>query len=98
MNRLEGTLAYISPEQTARMARMVDYRTDIYSLGVTLYHLFAGKVPFTAETPLELIHLHITQLPTPLSTVNAAIPQSLSDIILKCMNKNVEDRYKSILV
>ncbi len=74
VNKLEGTLAYISPEQTARMARMVDYRTDIYSLGVTLYHLFTGKIPFEADTPLQLIHLHITQLPTPPSEINPSIP------------------------
>ncbi len=95
VNKLEGTLAYISPEQTARMARMVDYRTDIYSLGVTFYHMFTGEVPFTADTPLELIHLHITQLPMPPCEVNNTIPQALSDIILKCMSKNTEDRYKS---
>ncbi len=95
ITKLEGTLAYISPEQTARMARMIDYRTDIYSLGVTLYHLFTGKVPFSAETPLELIHMHITQLPIPPIMINPEIPQPLSDIILKCMKKNVEERYKS---
>lgn len=95
VSKLEGTLAYISPEQTSRLARMVDYRTDIYSLGVTLYHLFTGKVPFESDNTLGLIHLHLTQLPVPPCEVNPKIPKVLSDIILKCMKKNAEDRYKS---
>lgn len=92
---LEGTLSYISPEQTARMARVVDYRTDIYSLGVTLYELFTGQLPFSAKTPLELVHLHIAERPIPPMNRNNKIPETLSNIILKCLEKDVQDRYKS---
>ncbi|MGB0562678.1 MAG: serine/threonine protein kinase, partial [Spirulinaceae cyanobacterium] len=62
-NFLEGTLAYISPEQTGRMNRGLDYRTDFYSLGVTFYELLTGKLPFTTEDALELVHCHIAKPP-----------------------------------
>ncbi|NEO85809.1 MAG: AAA family ATPase [Spirulina sp. SIO3F2] len=98
---LEGTLAYISPEQTGRMNRGIDYRSDFYSLGVTLYELLVGTVPFTKEEPLELIHAHIAQVPmSPGDLLNAQglfHPQALSGIILKLMAKNAEDRYQSAL-
>ena len=93
--QVEGSIAYVSPEQTGRMNRPLDYRTDIYSLGVTLYHLFTKKLPFDAESSLELIHLHIAQQPIPPMEVNPAIPKVLSDIILKCMSKEAEHRYHS---
>jgi len=64
---LEGTLSYISPEQTGRMNRVIDYRSDFYSLGVTFYELLTGKLPFTSQDPLELVHCHLaTQPPSPL--------------------------------
>lgn len=94
-NVLEGTLAYMSPEQTGRMNRAIDYRTDFYSLGGTFYELLTGQCPFISEDPLELIHCHIARQPVPPHTLNAAIPQELSDIILKLMDKNAEDRYQS---
>ncbi len=94
-NVLEGTLAYMSPEQTGRMNRAIDYRTDFYSLGCTFYELLTEQRPFMNEDPLELVHCHIARQPLPPHTLNTAIPQELSDIILKLMDKNAEDRYQS---
>ncbi|MCT7957061.1 ATP-binding protein [Laspinema palackyanum] len=94
-NLLEGTLAYISPEQTGRMNRSVDYRTDFYSLGITFYELLTGSLPFLAQDPLELVHSHLAKPPTPPYQINSKIPQALSQIILKLVAKNAEDRYKS---
>ncbi len=101
---LEGTLAYIAPEQTGRMNRGIDYRTDFYSLGVTLYELLTGELPFQSDDPNELIHSHIAKVPVPPCEVGSRtlevknpIPNSLSDIVLKLMAKNAEDRYQSAL-
>lgn len=93
--QLEGSIAYMSPEQTGRMNRPVDYRSDIYSLGITLYQLFTKKLPFEAESPLELIHFHIAQKPIPPNEIDASIPKPISDIVLKCMSKEAEHRYNS---
>ncbi|MEM6708581.1 MAG: histidine kinase dimerization/phospho-acceptor domain-containing protein, partial [Pseudomonadota bacterium] len=92
---LAGTLAYISPEQTGRVNRIVDYRTDLYSLGATLYEMFAGRPPFQAQEPLELIHAHIASEPPPLDDVAIDIPQWLADLINKLLAKQPEDRYQS---
>ncbi|MFW9997939.1 MAG: AAA family ATPase [Candidatus Odinarchaeota archaeon] len=92
---LEGTLAYISPEQTGRMNRSVDYRTDLYSLGVVLYEMLAGKLPFDATDASELIHCHIARSPAPVCKVNSDIPEVISDIVMKLMAKNAEGRYQS---
>ncbi|NJO61709.1 MAG: AAA family ATPase [Richelia sp. RM2_1_2] len=94
-NVLEGTLAYISPEQTGRMNRGIDYRSDFYSLGVTFYELLTGQLPFISNEPIEWVHCHIAK--TPASINNAAIPQVLSNIVMKLMAKNAEDRYQSAL-
>jgi PAS domain S-box-containing protein len=94
-SRLTGTLPYISPEQTGRINRVVDYRTDLYSLGVTLYELFSGAPPFTGQDPLELIHAHIASTPRPLHVVDEQIPQWLSDLVQKLLAKQSEDRYQS---
>ena len=97
-NGLEGTLAYISPEQTGRMNRGVDYRTDFYSLGVTFYELLAGKLPFESKDPMELVHCHIAKNPPHLSEIKGReIPQVLCDIVMKLMAKNAESRYQSAL-
>jgi len=94
-NVLEGTLAYISPEQTGRMNRGIDYRSDFYSLGVTFYKLLTGKLPFESEDPLELVHAHIAKTPTPITETKVPIP--LANIVLKLMAKNAEQRYQSAL-
>ncbi|HEY9853286.1 MAG TPA: AAA family ATPase [Leptolyngbyaceae cyanobacterium] len=102
-NVLEGTLAYISPEQTGRMNRGIDYRTDFYSLGVTLYELLTGKLPFECDDPMELVHSHIAKIPPALGNEERGrenrekIPQAISDIVMKLMAKNAEDRYQSAL-
>lgn len=92
---LEGTLAYMSPEQTGRMNRVVDYRTDFYSLGVTLYELLTGKVPFLTTDTLALVHAHIAQQPTPPHDLVPDLPLPVSAIVMKLMAKNAEDRYQS---
>ncbi|RKZ55707.1 MAG: hypothetical protein DRR08_23560, partial [Candidatus Parabeggiatoa sp. nov. 2] len=94
-NQLEGTLAYISPEQTGRMNRALDYRTDLYSLGVTFYELLTGSLPFDADSPIEIVHCHIAKTPVPVYEINSEVPSILSDIVMKLMSKNVEDRYQS---
>ena len=94
-NVLEGTLAYISPEQTGRMNRGIDYRSDFYSLGVTLFQMLNKKLPFETTDPMELVHCHLAKIPVFDNTEE--IPQVLSQIILKLMAKNAEDRYQSAL-
>ena len=94
-NVLEGTLAYISPEQTGRMNRGIDYRTDFYSLGVTFYDLLTGELPFQSNDPMELVHCHIAKKASSVHEINRLIPSVLSDIINKLMAKNAEDRYQS---
>jgi predicted ATPase/signal transduction histidine kinase len=96
-NVLEGTLAYISPEQTGRMNRGIDYRTDFYSLGVTFYELLTGELPFNSNEPIELVHCHIAKQAVPVHSINKNIPIIISDIIAKLMAKNAEDRYQSAL-
>ncbi|MBU3917396.1 serine/threonine-protein kinase PknK, partial [bacterium] len=93
---LEGTLYYISPEQTGRMNREMDYRTDMYSLGVTFYEMLTGQLPFKPTDLMELIHCHIAINPPPPHTINPAIPEALSNIVLKLMAKAAEDRYQSM--
>jgi predicted ATPase/serine phosphatase RsbU (regulator of sigma subunit) len=94
-NLLEGTLAYISPEQTGRMNRSVDYRTDFYSLGITLYELLIGWRPFQSDDALELVHQHLSRaVPVP-HELNADIPSPLSAIVMKLVEKAAEDRYQT---
>ncbi|NEP13822.1 MAG: AAA family ATPase [Symploca sp. SIO2C1] len=102
-NILEGTLAYISPEQTGRMNRSLDYRTDFYSLGVTFYELLTHRLPCEATDVLELVHFHIAKQPIPpgegrrqkAEGRREEIPQVLSDIVMKLLAKNAEERYQS---
>ncbi len=94
---LEGTLSYISPEQTGRMNRGIDYRSDFYSLGITCYELLTGVLPFVTEDAMELVHFHLAKDAIPIHKINAEIPLVLSEIVTKLMAKNAEDRYQSAL-
>ncbi|AOY80041.2 AAA family ATPase [Moorena producens JHB] len=96
-NCLEGTLAYLSPEQTGRMNRGIDYRSDFYSTGVTFYKLLTTELPCSTTDPMELVHCHIAKQPLAPHQLNPAIPPLLSKIISKLMAKNAEDRYQSAL-
>jgi predicted ATPase/serine phosphatase RsbU (regulator of sigma subunit) len=92
---LSGTLAYMSPEQTGRMNRSLDRRTDLYSLGVSFYQLLTGRLPFEASDALELVHAHIARAPRAVVEVAPQIPRQISDIVRKLMAKGAEDRYQS---
>ncbi|MEG3987276.1 AAA family ATPase [Microcoleus sp. S28C3] len=92
---LEGTLAYMSPEQTGRMNRSLDYRTDFYSLGITFYEMLTGELPFNSIDPMELVHSHIAKTPIPPHHINPEIPPQISAIAMKLLAKNAEDRYQS---
>jgi len=94
-NVLEGTLAYMSPEQTGRMNRTLDYRTDFYSLGVTFYELLTGQLPFETTDVLELVHCHIAKQPVPPHQLLPEIPKVVSEIVMKLMAKTAESRYQS---
>jgi serine/threonine protein kinase len=92
---IEGALAYISPEQTGRMGRSVDHRTDFYSLGVTLYEMFTGVLPYESSDAMELIHCHMAINPKSPRELDSDIPEPLSDIVMKLLSKNADDRYCS---
>ncbi|MGE5548424.1 MAG: AAA family ATPase [Solirubrobacterales bacterium] len=97
LDALEGTLAYIAPEQTGRMNRPVDYRCDFYSLGISLYELLVGRRPFLAGEAVELVHLHLAAVPVPPHLQNPDIPPAVSAIILKLVEKDPENRYRSAI-
>ena len=92
---VQETLPYISPEQTGRMNRIMDYRTDFYSLGVIFYEILTETLPFRSDNPLEIFHGHIARMPKPSNLVQPEIPEAISDIIMKMLSKNPEDRYQS---
>jgi predicted ATPase len=91
---IAGTLAYMAPEQTGRMNRSTDARSDLYSVGVTLYEIFTGALPFAANDPLGWVHCHIARQPTPPRN-RAAVPDPLSAIVMKLLAKNPEERYRT---
>jgi len=91
---IAGTLAYMAPEQTGRMNRSIDSRSDLYSLGVSFYQLLTGTLPFSATDPMEWIHCHIARAPVPPAEV-AAVPAGLSDVVMKLLAKTAEARYQT---
>ncbi len=93
--QIAGTAAYMSPEQTGRMNRLVDYRSDYYTLGVTLYELLTNRLPFLSADPVELAHAHIAREPRPVSELQPRVPQAISDIVARLMAKAAEHRYQS---
>ncbi len=93
--QLDGTLEYISPEQTGRMNRVIDYRTDLYSLGVVCYEMLTGTTPFQDLDPLGIVHGHIASMPESVKSRNNKVPRQISDIIEILLSKNSEDRYQS---
>ena len=92
---IAGTLAYMAPEQTGRMNRSIDSRSDLYALGVTLYEMLTGELPFTASDPMEWVHCHIARQPAPPDERVAGIPGPLSAIVMKLLAKTAEDRYQT---
>ncbi|WP_017315233.1 trifunctional serine/threonine-protein kinase/ATP-binding protein/sensor histidine kinase [Mastigocladopsis repens] len=94
-NSLEGTLAYMSPEQTGRMNRIIDYRTDFYSLGVTFYELLTGQLPFQTKDVMELIHSHMAKIPVSPQQLNQSVPLVVSNLVMKLLAKTAEDRYQN---
>jgi PAS domain S-box-containing protein len=92
---IAGTLAYMAPEQTGRMNRSIDSRSDLYSLGVTLYEMLAGVLPFTVSDPIEWVHCHIARQPKSPGERRKEVPESLSAIVLKLLAKSPEERYQT---
>ncbi|NBC05258.1 MAG: AAA family ATPase [Bacteroidetes bacterium] len=92
---LQGHLPYISPEQTGRMNRVVDFRSDLYSLGIVFYEMLTGQLPFISNDPLEIIHAHMAVNPQRPEKIDETIPSALSDILMKLLSKNADDRYQS---
>jgi predicted ATPase/GAF domain-containing protein len=92
---IEGTLPYVSPEQTGRMNRTIDYRTDLYSLGICYYQMLTGAPPFVATDPLEMVHCHIARSPVPICKRDPEISPALSGLVMKLLEKKAEDRYQS---
>src|SRR5262249_35605589 len=90
-----GTLAYMAPEQTGRMNRSIDSRSDLYGLGVTLYEMVTGHRPFAASEPLEWVHCHIARVPVPPHERVPRVPAGISTLVLKLLAKTPEERYQT---
>src|SRR6478609_2985992 len=92
---IAGTLAYMAPEQTGRMNRSIDSRSDLYAVGVTYYEMLTGTLPFTASDPMELVHSHIARQPVPPGERLNGIPGPVSAIVMKLLAKTAEERYQT---
>ena len=92
---IAGTLAYMAPEQTGRMNRSIDSRSDLYSLGVTFYQMLTGALPFTASDPMEWVHCHVARQPAPPSERRTAVPGVISAVVMKLLAKTAEERYQT---
>src|SRR5258705_4527322 len=92
---IAGTLAYMAPEQTGRMNRSIDARSDLYALGVVIYELLTGSLPFTASDPMAWVHAHIARRPVPPAERRQDIPDVVSAIVMKLLAKTPEDRYQT---
>jgi serine/threonine protein kinase len=92
---IAGTLAYMAPEQTGRMNRSIDSRSDLYSLGITLYQMLTGSHPFIASEPIEWVHCHIARSPAPPRERITGIPEPVSAIVMKLLTKTAEERYQT---
>jgi predicted ATPase/signal transduction histidine kinase/GAF domain-containing protein/ActR/RegA family two-component response regulator len=92
---IAGTLAYMAPEQTGRMNRSIDARSDLYSLGITFYQMLTGRLPFVASTPMEWVHCHIARQPLAPSERVVGLPTQLSTIVMKLLAKTAEERYQT---
>jgi predicted ATPase/signal transduction histidine kinase len=92
---IAGTLAYMAPEQTGRMNRSIDSRTDLYAYGVTLYEMLTGRLPFTADDPMELIHCHVARQPVPPAELIKGVSEPVSAVIMKLLEKTPEERYQT---
>jgi len=92
---IEGTHSYMSPEQTGRTGQLLDYRTDFYSLGVSMYEILTGKLPFETKDINEMIHLHMAVDPISPNRVSSLIPKVVSDLVMKCLSKDPNQRYQS---
>ena len=95
LRHLEGTLRYLAPEQTGCVNRDIDHRSDLYALGATLYELFTGRVPFDGQDARSIMHAHLAKQPVPVRDLVVEIPQPLSDIVDKLLQKSLESRYQS---
>src|SRR6201999_4074060 len=92
---IAGTLPYMAPEQTGRMNRSIDSRSDLYALGVTLYEMLTGSLPFSASDPMEWVHCHIARHPVPPAERVKGVPGTVSAIIMKLLAKAAEERYQT---
>jgi PAS domain S-box-containing protein len=92
---IAGTLAYMAPEQTGRMNRSIDYRSDLYAMGVTFYQMLTGVLPFTAGDAIEWVHCHIARQPVPPAQRVPGLPQPVSEVVMKLLAKTAEERYQS---
>jgi PAS domain S-box-containing protein len=92
---IAGTLPYMAPEQTGRMNRSIDSRSDLYALGVLLYQMLTGSLPFSASDPMEWVHCHIARQPVPPATRSKTVPASVSTVVMKLLAKTAEERYQT---